>query len=346
MSPIPAPQLLDSFPLVRASTPEQARREIGRAFSPHHLEIHDDADALHARHNQVRLEEASLNVLSYGADVTIDPGERGDFYMVQIPLRGSARLESKDDDIHLDADVLSILQPKGQGRMHWSRDCEMLLLSAPSQLVQRRFFNDHAPKTLDFALTRSRQDPGVAAWCQAAMDITHNLDKFGSLWLSHRAACASMEEFLLSAFALLMPTDTSSTRPERNNERCVRRAKEYIHAHLDRALTLCEISDHACVSARTLESAFRRQGEASPLSYAREQRLKAAHELLCNATRSGRPVAVTEVALHFGFVHLGRFAAQYRKRFGCSPSDTLRPRAQGFLPAHYRHTDHSLLQAA
>ena len=346
MSPLPAPLLRDSFPLVRASTVEQASREIGQVFSRHELSMHGETEILDARHNQVRLQESSLNVLSYGAGVTIDPGQRGDFYMVQIPLRGSARLESKDEDIAIDTDVLSILQPQGHGRMHWSSDCEMLLFSAPSQLVQRRFFNDSAPKHADFALSRNRQDPGVAAWWQAAMDITHNMDRFGSLWLTHRAACASMEEFLLSAFALLMPEEATSTRPERNNERCVRRAKEYIHAHLDRALTLCEIADHACVSARTLEAAFRRQGEPSPLSYAREQRLKAAHELLCNASRSGRPVGVTEVALNFGFVHLGRFAEQYRKRFGCSPSDTLRPRSPAFFANSFRRTELSLSHAA
>jgi AraC-like DNA-binding protein len=30
------------------------------------------------------------------------------------------------------------------------------------------------------------------------------------------------------------------------------------------------------------------------------------------------------VALRWGFTHYGRFAAQYRQRFGCSPSQTLR----------------------
>ncbi len=338
--------LLDSFPLVRASTSEAACREIGRAFSRHHLEVKSGAPELCARHNQVQLEGASLNVLSYGAEVTIDPGERGDFYMVQMPLHGWGRLESPDQDIRVDPDVLSILQPRGQGRMHWSQDCEMVLLCAPSQLVHRRFLHDAASSKGAFALSRSRQDPHVAAWWQAAMDITHNLDRFGSLWLTHRAACASMEEFLLSAFSLLFVQDDAPARADRGTDRCVRKAKEYIHAHLDRALTLCEIADHACVSARTLESAFRRHGEASPLSYAREQRLLAAHDALSRAQRAGQPVAVTEVALNYGFIHLGRFAAQYRKRFGCSPSDTLRPRGFSLISNPRKGAELLLPQAA
>ncbi|MBE1043174.1 helix-turn-helix domain-containing protein, partial [Escherichia coli] len=36
---------------------------------------------------------------------------------------------------------------------------------------------------------------------------------------------------------------------------------------------------------------------------------------------------LTELALDFGFAHLGRFAEQYRRQFGELPSETLRRRA-------------------
>ena len=38
------------------------------------------------------------------------------------------------------------------------------------------------------------------------------------------------------------------------------------------------------------------------------------------AVRQGQPMRVTDVALSHGFVHMGRFAAQYRARYGVSPS--------------------------
>ena len=37
-----------------------------------------------------------------------------------------------------------------------------------------------------------------------------------------------------------------------------------------------------------------------------------------------RPARVTDIAMDHGFVHLGRFAEQYRRFFGETPSQTLR----------------------
>ncbi|MFO1192681.1 MAG: helix-turn-helix domain-containing protein [Rhodoferax sp.] len=33
---------------------------------------------------------------------------------------------------------------------------------------------------------------------------------------------------------------------------------------------------------------------------------------------------MTDIALQHGFIHMGRFAAYYKQRFGCSPSASLR----------------------
>lgn len=38
----------------------------------------------------------------------------------------------------------------------------------------------------------------------------------------------------------------------------------------------------------------------------------------------GSRASVTDVAVRWGFFHLGRFAQQYRERFGVLPSETVR----------------------
>jgi AraC-like DNA-binding protein len=321
------PQLLDAYPLVRSRSVADASERVGRAFSRHRLELR--GGALDVRHNQLRLNDVSLNVLRYGAEVSIDPGERGDFYLVQLPLAGSAELASGGRQVHVDPGVLSVLQPQARSQMVWSGDCTMLLVQVPRPVVQQRAAGLGLGSAPRFALTRSRRDPAVAAWWQAVLDLTHNLDRFGPQWLQHPAAAAAMSEFLLSAFTSLLcePDRADATRPTaaaRGDARCLQRAKDFVHAHPDQAVRLAEIARHACVCPRTLEAVFQRQGEGSPIAYARRWRLQAAHQALQAAAREGRPTSVTDIALAHGFLHMGRFAAQYRATFGCAPSDTLR----------------------
>lgn len=329
MSTAASPQLLDAFALVRSHSVEEASARIGRVFSPHRLELRRKSEQLEVTHNQVRLRDMSLNVLHYGAEVVIDPGERGDFYLVQLPLSGSAQLACGREDVCVDPGVLSVLQPRIKTRMIWSSDCSMILLQVPCSVVDEHAMTWGSHATPRFALAHFRQKPDVAAWWQAVLDLTCNIDRFGTLWLRHPAACTAVEEFLLSVFTALLGEQDGERRVcGRGDERSLCRAKEYIQAHLDRALTLREIARHACVSPRTLEAVFKRQGEVSPLAYARRCRLKVAHAMLRLAHREGRTVNVTEAALACGFLHMGRFAAQYREQFGCSPSETVMSRSR------------------
>jgi transcriptional regulator GlxA family with amidase domain len=58
------------------------------------------------------------------------------------------------------------------------------------------------------------------------------------------------------------------------------------------------------------------------MSYLRRVRLHHAHMDLQAADPARR--SVSDVALYWGFTHLGRFAASYRERYERPPSSTLR----------------------
>jgi AraC family ethanolamine operon transcriptional activator len=59
-----------------------------------------------------------------------------------------------------------------------------------------------------------------------------------------------------------------------------------------------------------------------PATYLRRVRLNGVRRAL--QQRSGVSTTVTDVALEFGFWHLGRFAEQYHELFGEAPHETLR----------------------
>nr|WMC99155.1 helix-turn-helix domain-containing protein [Aminobacter aminovorans] len=101
---------------------------------------------------------------------------------------------------------------------------------------------------------------------------------------------------------------------------------------VDATLAIFEANPHAPVSVsavcdvlgigeRTLERAFQECLAASPRAYERERRLRAAHGLILT---EGDRLSVTDIAMRFGFWHLGRFAGAYSSLFGCSPRETRR----------------------
>lgn len=316
--------LLDNYPLIRSRSADEARELVGRVLSPHRLDLRGAERTFEARHNQIRLNQVSLNVLSYGAEVEIDPGERGDFYLIQLPLQGRARLRCDGQEAWVDPTVLSVLHPHARTCMVWSADCSMVMLQVPSSVLRGRLQRSGEPQ---FRFTQSRQDPAVAAWWQAVADMTRNLHEHGQQWLRHPAAYAAMEGFLLTGLDLLQPERALAGEiavSDTGNLRRLQRALDYIHAHAFESPTLAAIANAACVSPRTLEASFRRRYDQSPLTYARGVRLEHAREALRSAGAEGRSTSVTDVALQHGFIHMGRFSAYYKQRFGCSPSATLR----------------------
>ena len=320
----PSTTLLDSFPLFRSRSLEDARERIGKVFSPHQLALIDEGADLDVRHNQFCFPNVSLNVLQYGAEVLIEPSTRGDFYMVQLPISGSARLVIGPEEVDVHPGEMSILQPLTPSKMQWSRDCSMILLQAPSALVERYIRTWRGRNKADFALVRSHESLQIAAWSMAILNLTHNLDRYGNQWLQYPVALGAMEEFLLSAFTTMLCEPVSEVKGRSGNLRCLQVAKDYIQDNIDRPLTATEIASHVCVCRRTLELVFKRNGELPPLAYARQVRLDAVHKSLILNRKSGSAITVTEIALAHGFLHMGRFSAYYKQQFGCNPSTTLK----------------------
>lgn len=105
--------------------------------------------------------------------------------------------------------------------------------------------------------------------------------------------------------------------------RAIRSAVEFIETAPNRAITTARLAVHAGVSASALQRGFQVHVGCSPMEYLRDVRLRRARDALVAADPAS-DVTVTEVALEAGFMHLGRFSVEYRRRFGESPSETLR----------------------
>ena len=101
----------------------------------------------------------------------------------------------------------------------------------------------------------------------------------------------------------------------------MQRAAQYIDAHLDDSLTIGEVAAAAGVAGRTLHKRFHDEHGTSPMRYVRHCRFIQVRQALLQASPQD---SVTTIAVQWGFCHLGRFSVEYRKRYGETPSETLR----------------------
>lgn len=102
---------------------------------------------------------------------------------------------------------------------------------------------------------------------------------------------------------------------------CLRRAEDFILAHLCDRISRADICAAAGASARSLSRQFARRHGVGPMTFLKQRRLEAAQRSLVAAHPAEK--SVTDVALEWGQDHLGRFSVEYRAAFGESPSQTL-----------------------
>jgi AraC family ethanolamine operon transcriptional activator len=100
----------------------------------------------------------------------------------------------------------------------------------------------------------------------------------------------------------------------------VRRAEDYLQAHLRDPLSLLDLCREVAVSERTLHYAFQQLRGLSPMAYFKVSRLNAVRQELKAAPAS--TATVHAIAQRWGFWHSGEFAASYQRLFGELPSQT------------------------
>ncbi|MFK0206336.1 AraC family transcriptional regulator [Agrobacterium sp. NPDC090283] len=103
--------------------------------------------------------------------------------------------------------------------------------------------------------------------------------------------------------------------------RHVKRAIDFMHAHVAEPMSLADIAAAANVSERCLQQGFRQFKTTTPMAYLQHLRLQGAHLDFLNHDHR---MTIAGVALKWGFVHLGRFSALYRAVYKEKPSETVR----------------------
>ena len=139
----------------------------------------------------------------------------------------------------------------------------------------------------------------------------------------HMAAAVRVaaDDVVTALLGLLATAEPPADELRAARSRVARAAVAFLEAHPDEPVSILAVSRAVGVSERTLQRAFRDTYGGGFRAYERDRRLRAVHGAIL--TEGGRR-SITDIAMSFGFWHLGRFAATYAAGFGCTPTETRR----------------------
>jgi AraC family ethanolamine operon transcriptional activator len=129
---------------------------------------------------------------------------------------------------------------------------------------------------------------------------------------------SQVEECIFDAILDLIPS-AEIIEPLHSRARIAREMLKVLQERLDDPPCITELCLAVGARERTLHLSCVEAFGRPPATLLAELRLNAAHRALLHPDRDTN---VTEVAAHYGFTHFGRFAADYRRRFGELPSTT------------------------
>jgi AraC-like DNA-binding protein len=299
---------------------QETRDLVSKIMKPHQLSL--KSKSLEASMHASKFGGISFCRLTYGGDVTIDPGCLEDFYLVQMPVSGNAVINCGNQYINSDIHFASVLSPSQPTSMLWYHNNDQVMVRIDKTIINKTLAAYHGVDELkDTIFNLGFNWLNSDAWCNVMLYLSQasNLD----LDLSNNTLVISQIEQLVAAALITAQANTYSTFKSKSNiilPKHVRYVKDYIDEHANEAIVMADLAQYASVSLRGLYFGFNQYCGISPMQYLKKVRLEKIHDILC----SKQCESVTEVALSWGFMHLGRFSMEYKQRYGESPSETLR----------------------
>lgn len=310
-----------------SSDVEDATEKVGRIFHPHRLTRVGPVHRFHAALDAVAVGAMVSGRLRYNSNSDLYCPEI-DGYHVNVPLTGRLLSISRGERTTVLPSSAVVYRTGSDARIISPEHSRLNLFAvkierAAVHATLEDLLGRQIQETVRFRGVLDLAGPDGRAWWSLLVN-THRSQLLGSMMRDPRMA-APLTSSLVTGLLTLTPNQFSeelrapvaTAAPS-----VVARAVEFIHTHAAEPLTVADIARAVGLSVRTLQRSFGRHTATSPMQVLRDVRLRRAHEDL----QAGDPgvTSVTTVASRWGFTNHGRFAQDYRKAYGTSPSETLR----------------------
>ena len=304
----------------------EARNLLTSVYVPHQLRSRDGLP-LNFKIRYLQSKRLTLGHLRYGADseVLVPPMES--CYHVNLTLSGMTQAVQGGERVATETGKTGVMfTPNDPRAVRWSPDAVQYAIKVPRSSMEGQLsamIGRPVTDPIHFALGFDLSTPQGQSLLAAVGHLRTELSRTGGLAESPLVR-AQLESYVLSQLLLVIPSDHQASLFEtgqRITRRHVRTAIDFIDEHLADSITGPDIARAASVSVRALQVGFQDELGMSPMAYVRSRRLDRVHQELL---LSPGDTLIHDVATRWGFFHFGRFAEQYRLRFGVLPSTTAR----------------------
>jgi AraC-like DNA-binding protein len=312
----------------RSSDLNVFRDRLNAMFYPAQVEtLHARARLRDAFLSGTRLTHLTVGFVRFGAETSVDPGPLGSYH-VNVALTGRVDSICGHRRAVASTSHAAVFTPEMRTSLpHWAGDAAQLCIKIRRASLESELsalIGRPVRTAVDFDLAYPLSTPAARSWLATLGLLLTELERPGSLAEASAVHREHLERLVISGLLLSHRnefTDELMAPVRRLRPRTVARAVALIEEHPQVQYTITDLARHAGVSARRLQQGFREHVGMTPTEFLRKTRLERAHrDLLAGED------AVTDVALRWGFQHLGRFAQTYRRQYGVLPSETRRTR--------------------
>lgn len=310
---------MDAHQLLATRLPVDIRSGVAKLLCPHDLHFTTPRERCDASLSHMSVGDLSLIRLRYGSEVAVIPEPSSGFVMVQFVLSGSIRVEHAGGVIDCPANNGLVLESLDQRRLHWSADCEQIIIPLQRATLARASESlTGKPVPARFAFNPIFHFDSPSGF--SLVTLARYLMSLPASRPGGRTPVGALAREMLAHHLLLGHLDQDKIElPSSAVPYHVHRAEAFMRQHLVEDINLDRIAAHAGVSARTLSGAFRRFRGTGPIEWLRNMRLDVARIALQQAEAA----SVVDASRRAGFHHPGRFSYLYQDRFGEPPHVTL-----------------------
>jgi len=316
---------LDRFPLISTRELAAARETTGKFWPKHTSEVLGPEDYALTM-NRVLLGRVAVSYVFCTTSIRVVPSEPSDEYTLYVPFEGGIEIVADGRQLAASPSRLLLRGPFRRSRFE-ATPTRCLVVDVPASVIVAAAAAagvDPAPHASIGTrpaeqLARLVKRLATAANRSQAVVALQRFSRRDRLARTP-GSIQRLEHEIIDA--IVQAASSGGPLPKRSGaDACcdVEALKAWLASQAHRPVRIAELAKQAGVSRRSVEREFLRTG-CTPLEYLRGVRLERARRML---VEPGPAMTVAEAATAAGIAHLGRFATEYRRRFGELPSQTL-----------------------